>query len=330
MQTLPEVIMGTSCLGNLYHALPQPTKTAIVQAFITHSPSPPAFDTAGKYGAGLALECLGKALHDLQVPPDQVIISNKLGWLRVPLEHSEPTFEPGVWKDLQYDAVQRISYEGILECYEQGNQLLGNYHAGFVSVHDPDEYLAGARDNAHAAALYNDILLAYKALHDLKRSGHVQAVGVGAKDWRIIQRLSADVNLDWVMFANSYTVYDHPAELALFMRALQQKHTIVINSAVFNGGFLTGGDFYNYKPVDRHTAEGAALYAWRDQFFALCAKYQLSPAAVCVKFGLSAPGVSSIALNTSRPEQVAKNLEMTAVEIPASFWNELNGIFAAL
>jgi D-threo-aldose 1-dehydrogenase len=326
MQNLPEVIMGTSCLGNLYHELPQQTKTAIVDAFITHSPSPAAFDTAGKYGAGLALECLGEALQSLQVPPDQVIISNKLGWLRVPLEHSEPTFEPGVWKNLQYDAVQRIGYDGIFACYEQGNKLLGNYHASFVSVHDPDEYLAGARDNAHAENLYDDILLAYKALHDLRRTGHVASIGVGAKDWRIIQRLAADVELDWVMFANSYTVYDHPTELALFMHELQQRHVTVINSAVFNGGFLTGGDFYNYKPVDRSTAKGEALYSWREKFFTICAKYHLSPAAVCVKFGLSAPGVSSIALNTSRPEQVAKNLEMTTTVIPDSFWQELTGI----
>lgn len=326
MHTLPKVIMGTSCLGNLYQELPQQTKTAIVNAFVTHSPQPPAFDTAGKYGAGLALECLGTALHNLQVPPDQVIISNKLGWLRVPLAHDEPTFEPGVWKNLQYDAVQCISYDGILECYEQGNELLGNYHAGFVSVHDPDEYLATAIDNTHAAVLYNDILLAYKALHELKRNGHVSSVGVGAKDWRIIQRLSKDVDLDWVMFANSYTVYDHPAALALFMEELQQKQVTVINSAVFNGGFLTGGDFYNYKPVDRNSEQGAALYSWREKFFALCAQYHLSPAAVCVMFGLSAPGVSSIALNTSRPEQVAKNLEMTATVIPASFWEELDSI----
>ncbi|WPQ60434.1 aldo/keto reductase [Chitinophaga sancti] len=323
MLQLSEVIMGTSGLGNLYQELSQPTKTAIVKEFITHSAAPPAFDSAGKYGAGLALECLGQALHELAVSPDDVIISNKLGWLRVPLEHAEPTFEPGIWKNLQYDAIQRIGYEGIMECYEQGNQLLGNYNANFVSVHDPDEYLAKAIDKSHEENLYDDILLAYKALNDLKKSGQVRAVGVGAKDWRFIKRLSGDVQLDWVMFANSYTIYDHPVELALFMHDLQSRGIFVINSAVFNGGFLTGGDYYNYKPVDKEDEYGQALLTWRARFFAVCSKYELSPATACIRFGLSAPGVKSIALNTSRPEQVAKNLMMTKAEIPPAFWKEV-------
>ena len=42
--------------------------------------------------------------------------------------------------DLKHDAVQDISYQGILDCYEQGNTLLGKYQARLVSVHDPDEY----------------------------------------------------------------------------------------------------------------------------------------------------------------------------------------------
>lgn len=323
MLSLPEVIMGTSCLGNLYQEHPQATKTAIVREFITHAAAPASFDTAGKYGAGLALECLGKALQELNVSPADVIISNKLGWLRVPLTGEEPTFEPGVWKGLQYDAVQRIGYEGILECYEQGNQLLGDYRSNFVSVHDPDEYLAKATDKSHEDNLYDDILLAYKALNDLKQKGEVNAVGVGAKDWRIIKRLSGDVQLDWVMFANSYTLYDHPVELALFMHDLQSRGVFVINSAVFNGGFLTGGDYYNYKPVNKDDENGQAKLAWREKFFALCTKYNLTPATACIRFGLSAPGVKSIALSTTRPEQVEKNLKMTKADIPASFWNEI-------
>jgi len=54
------------------------------------------FDSAGKYGAGLALEVLGQCLEELNVPPEKVVISNKLAWKRIPLpEGAEPTFEPG-------------------------------------------------------------------------------------------------------------------------------------------------------------------------------------------------------------------------------------------
>ena len=132
---LPKVIFGTSGLGNLYVTLSDADKCAIVKECVQHSTIPAVFDTAGKYGAGLALESLGKCLKQLGIKPENVLISNKLGWYRIPLTTPEPTFEPGVWKDLQYDAEQRISYEGILQCFEQGNELLNGYHTELISVH---------------------------------------------------------------------------------------------------------------------------------------------------------------------------------------------------
>jgi D-threo-aldose 1-dehydrogenase len=321
--TLPKVVMGTSCLGNIYQVLDDDIKTAIIKEFITHSGKPALFDSAGKYGAGLALESLGRSLQQLDVDPKDVIISNKLGWVRVPLTTEEPTFEPGVWKGLKHDAVQKISYDGILECFEQGNRLLNAYDSTFVSVHDPDEYLAKAASKAEEDKLYSDILDAYKALGELKKSGKAQAIGVGAKDWRSIQRIANDVTLDWVMIANSMTVHSHPKKLADFMRELENKGVAIINSAVFNGGFLTGGDFYNYKPVVKGTPEGDELLKWRDKFYTLCKEYSLQPAAVCVQFGLHAPGVKSIALSTTKPEKVKPNLDLANMEIPEEFWFQL-------
>lgn len=193
---LPRIIFGTSGLGNLFVALDEQEKLNIVRECLRLSGPKVVFDSAGKYGAGLALETLGKSLKQLNARPENVIISNKLGWFRTELKTDEPTFEPGVWKDLKHDAVQRISYDGILECFEQGNQLLNGYPAQMVSVHDPDEYLARANNALQSGALYRDILEAYKALYDLKRQGKVQSVGVGAKDWKVIERIAEDVKLD--------------------------------------------------------------------------------------------------------------------------------------
>ena len=320
---LPPVIFGTSGLGNLYVVLPLEVKRAIVSEFIKHSNKPAVFDSAGKYGAGLALESLGQCLKDLNVHPQDVVISNKLGWLRTELTTPEPTFEPGVWMDLKYDAVQKISYDGILECYHQGNELLGDYETQFVSVHDPDEYLAAAADEGDKAKRYQDVLAAYEALTELKAQGKAKAVGVGAKDWHIIQRISNDVKLDWVMIANSMTVHSHPTNLIAYMRKLKHQGTKIINSAVFNGGFLTGGDYYNYHLIDKDTTDGQALYNWRSRFYELCKAYNLEPAAVCVQFGLAAPGVASVALSTTNPKRVEHNIALFETEIPAAFWAEL-------
>jgi D-threo-aldose 1-dehydrogenase len=111
---IPAIVFGTSGLGNLYHATDYECKKAIVNACLTSSADLSFFDTAGKYGAGLALEVLGSCLKDLGIDPSKVLISNKLGWYQTELKDCEPTFEPGVWKNLKNDAVQRISYQGIL------------------------------------------------------------------------------------------------------------------------------------------------------------------------------------------------------------------------
>ena len=145
----PPVIFGTTALGNIYEEIPYATKLAIMKECVQNAPGGLLmFDSAGKYGAGLALEVLGQCLDELGVAPENVIISNKLAWYRVPLTGPESTFEPGVWHNLKHDAVQKISYQGILECYEQGNELLGKYSTQTASVHDPDEYLAAAVDEA--------------------------------------------------------------------------------------------------------------------------------------------------------------------------------------
>ncbi|MGF7040829.1 aldo/keto reductase [Mucilaginibacter lappiensis] len=318
---LPKVIFGTSGLGNLYVALPDEAKRAIVAESVRCSPKPAVFDSAGKYGAGLALESLGKSLKQLNVNPSDVLISNKLGWLRTELKTAEPTFEPGVWRNLKYDAVQRISYEGILECYEQGDELLGDYRAELVSVHDPDEYLAAAKDELERAQRYLDILEAYRALKELKQDGKVKGIGVGSKDWQIVKKIAHDVKLDWVMIANSMTIHNHPRELVEFMQELEKQGTQIINSAVFNGGFLTGSDYYNYRLTDPIKDKG--LYHWREQFYQLCSDHQIKPADACVAFGLNAPGVNSIALNTTNPDRVSQNVALASLKIPTQFWIEM-------
>jgi D-threo-aldose 1-dehydrogenase len=330
---IPPIIFGTSGLGNLYTAPPFEVKMEIINQFITHAPGGVAmFDTAGKYGAGLALEVLGKCLKNLDVKKENVIINNKLGWFQTALKTTEPTFEKGIWKNLKNDAIQKISYNGILECFNQGNELLGDYPSQMASVHDPDEYLIASANNKEEEKRYNDILESYIALNELKQQGKIMSIGVGAKNWKIIERISKDIKLDWVMFANSLTLNAHPNELLAFVEELHNQQTTIINSAVFNGGFLVGKDFYNYVQVDSSTDEGKKLYTWRTSFFKLCNEFEIQPAAACMNFGLNISGVDSIAISTSRPEKVKENIEMATKEIPSAFWEAMkqNGLLSEI
>jgi D-threo-aldose 1-dehydrogenase len=320
---LPKIIWGTSSLGNLYYDTPYEEKLTVIEAVIKNNPSPVVFDTAGKYGAGLALEVLGQCLHDLNVASDNIIISNKLGWLRTELKTEAPTFESGVWKNIKHDAIQQISYQGILQCFEEGNQLLKNYTAQLVSVHDPDEYLDAAKNEQEREKRYEDIFNAYTALSELKAKKLVRAIGVGSKNWKVTERIAQHVPLDWVMIANSMTIHSHPEELITFINSLNSKGIAIINAAVFNGGFLAGSDFYNYKFVKPDTAANKALFKWRADFYSVCNEFDVSPAAACVYFGLHIPGVKSIALNSSSAKQVKENMLLADAVIPSGFWDAL-------
>lgn len=317
---IPPIIFGTSCLGNLFQAVPYETKLAIVGEFFRHVAPPVVLDSAGKYGAGLALELIGKTLRQLG-KTDDTIISNKLGWKRVPLKGTEPTFEPGAWVDLENDAEQRMDAAGIIECWKQGCELLGGIMPQLLSVHDPDEYLAAADSDSDRRRRLDDIAGAYQTLNELKKKNCAKAIGIGAKNWKVIREITELVELDWVMLACSLTVYDHPRELLEFIEQLNAKNIAVIDSAVFNAGFLVGGKYFDYRVPDENVEP--QLFAWRRNFLNLCRKHEVTPADVCVQFGLSVPGVCAVALNTTKPERIKDNVESVAAVIPDIFWRDM-------
>ena len=57
---VPLVVYGTSYLGNLYTSIPYNEKLALMEKWFECTEKPVFIDSAGKYGAGLALEIIGK------------------------------------------------------------------------------------------------------------------------------------------------------------------------------------------------------------------------------------------------------------------------------
>ena len=326
---LTPVIFGTSCLGNLYKSIPMETKVAIAAEWFKAFERP-VIDSAGKYGAGLSLECIGKALKTLGKKNGDLTISVKLGWRRSRRLNpgEEPTFEPGAWVGLEYDAVQDISYDGIMRCHAEAKELLGGFPIDLVSVHDPDEYLAHAesqrggdgQNSAFSAAL-REIKDAYKALFELKARGEAESVGIGSKDWRVIEMLWRDGGkFDWVMFACQPTLLVHPPELISFVNELKTAGVTLIDSAVFNGGFLMGSDMLDYRKAD--PKKDAAAFAFRSCYLELCSRYGLDPAAPAVEYAYRL-GFDAVALNTASPHRILKNAAYANAKAPEAFWREL-------
>ena len=321
--TIPQVVFGTTCLGNLFVAMPDQTKGELVKTWIEKMSRPVAIDSAGKYGAGMALEVLSRELTNLGIPAEDVVITNKLAWRRAPLTTTEPTFEPGVWIGLENDAVQDISYEGILRCHEDGCRMLAPYRPTLISLHDPDEYLAAAENPTHRLQRRKDLIGAYRALEELRVAGEVKGVGVGAKNWRVIQELSQDCDFDWVMMANSFTILNHPAELVAFLDELRRREVGLINSAVMHGGFLSGGEFFDYRPLNPECHEDQQRLLWRERFIECCREHDVRPFDAAVRFGRSHPAIHAVALSTSRPERVQGLIDSVSQSIKPEFWESM-------
>ncbi|WP_339923521.1 aldo/keto reductase [uncultured Cyclobacterium sp.] len=319
----PSIIFGSSALGNLFQAYSKAEKKAILKEAFSKTSPYTVFDTAGKYGAGLALEVLGEFLEEEGIPQEKVIITNKLGWTRIPLTTPEPLFEPNIWKGIKHDAVQKISYNGVLECFEKDNLLLKGHVPQLISLHDPDEFLDKAKTEEEREGLWEELLGAISAMSELKESGMVKGIGVGAKDWKIIKEIYNQVPLDYVMVANSHSLIHHPPELMDFLELLRKDNVGVIIAAVFQSGFLTGEDFFDYKKLDIADPKDQKKIQWRSLFFEVCKRHDVAPFHACIQFSLAVPGVTSIALSVNKPELVEKNILASETSLPQEFWQEL-------
>jgi len=243
----PRLVFGTSTLGNLFEDIGYENKKLLIKQIIDVfllSDDIVMFDSAGKYGAGLALEELGRILQELNIPNNKVLISNKLGWKRIPLNPLtlKPTFESDIWKNIKFDAVQDITINGIQLCFQEGNKLLGNYQATIVSIHDPEEYIYNntINDIQEIEKRKRNVLDAYHTLYQMKTLGIVSSIGVGSKNLDIIEYLIDIVPLDWIMLACTFTIYNHNKRVFDLLSKLKEKSIEVINAAVFNAGFLIG------------------------------------------------------------------------------------------
>jgi D-threo-aldose 1-dehydrogenase len=108
--------------------------------------------------------------------------------------------------------------------------------------------------------------------------------------------------------------------LVEFIASLADRKIAIINSAVFHAGFLVGGRYFDYRVVSPDHPADKHLFSWRKSFVALCEGHGVTPAHACVQFGLSAPGIVAVALNTVHPDRVADNVESVLKKLPESFW----------
>ncbi|WP_198586933.1 aldo/keto reductase [Glycomyces xiaoerkulensis] len=283
--------IGTSPLGRLED--PGDFDSADARAVATVEAvfdSPVNFlDTSNGYG--IAEQRVGAAVRKLGGLPEGFVLQTKV----------DP--DP-VTKDYSGARV-RASVEESLE-------RLGVDHLPILALHDP-EFMS--QDGfAPGGAL--------EALVELRDGGVADHLAVASGALELSERYLDTGEFDVVLNHNRFTLLNRSAE-ALYAKAREQGIG-VLNAAPYGGGMLVKGPEaqpkYAYRVREDAFRESAVAMA------AACERAGVPPAAAALQFSMRSPLVDSTVVGVTRPERVRESLDLMAVDIPASLWEELDAL----
>jgi aryl-alcohol dehydrogenase-like predicted oxidoreductase len=263
-----------------------------------------AFDTAPHYGAGLSERRIGDFLASRR--RDEFIVSTKVGRLLVPARgHAEDS--EGFYGGRPMGRVRDYSRDGVLRSLEASLVRLGLDRVDIALIHDPDDFMGPALDQA------------YPALAELRSQGVVTAVGAGMNAAAPLARLVERCDLDCVLVAGRYTLLDDSAASHLFPLCLR-RGVAVLAGGVFNSGILADaadGARYDYAPAP------PAVLARARRLRDACARYGVPLAAAALQFTLRHPAVTAAVVGARTPAEIRTDVSHLSQNIPEALWDEV-------
>lgn len=252
------------------------------------------FDTAPYYGSGLCERRLGQSL--VWKERGDYLLSTKVGINLDPF-----TDKPGVPRHYAHHGgftpVCDYSAEGIKASFETSLHRLGIPSADIAYMHG-----LSICDGGTKAALETGM----PALIDLRDSGHVRMIGVGANTPAIAMAFLERYDIDLLLFAGGFSLMDH-ADARDVLSLCAKRGTGIIAASPFVSG--------------RHFA--SENKAFREKLQDRCAEFGISENAAVLQFGLLQPPVLSVLWSTKTPSNVEATLEAFQEVVPAEFWNRL-------
>jgi D-threo-aldose 1-dehydrogenase len=253
---------------------------------------------APRYGAGAAEARLGRALRGLDRKTYSV--STKVGWL-IPADDPDETAAVSDPRPaFSRDAIRR-SLEGSLE-------RLGLDYVDLVLVHDPDDHLAEAIDDA------------LPLLNELKDEGVVGTVGVGTtRVWPAVFMIK-ECGLDACLIAGRYSLLDQEAAQDLLPLCGSRDVTTIVGG-VFNSGILAsddlGGTFDYGAPTSEIRQRASALSSF-------ASAHGVPLAALALQFPTRNTAVSCVLAGMKNVGEVEANVALFGTAIDDALWREID------
>jgi D-threo-aldose 1-dehydrogenase len=309
---LPEMGMGVAHLGGMYGFVPTEQSRATLQA--AWDAGIRFYDTAPWYGRGLSEHRLGDFLIDK--PRDEVIVTTKIG--RTLIRPADPaTFDKSPWSGgLNFDIRFSYSYDAVMRSYEDSLQRLATDRIDALLIHDPDPVAHGDAFDTRMQEMETGGI---KALEELKRTGHIRAIGMGINTAAALTQVVPRVPLDLLIVAMPYTLLDQTALPT--MAWLQERGTSVIIGAPYASGILVTGPVpgarYAYGPASPEVMDKAA------RIKAICDTHGVTLAAAALQFCLAHPAVAAVIPGSARPLEVEGTMAAYRAGLPAALWSDL-------
>jgi D-threo-aldose 1-dehydrogenase len=301
---MTRLALGCAPLGNLFQPVDDAQASATVDA--AWELGVREFDTAPHYGAGLSERRLGAALAGR--PRAELAVSTKVGRLLVP--SSGPVRGGGADMFADAPALDRVfdfSRDGILRSLESSLQRLTLDRVDIVYVHDPDDYLDEAIDQA------------LPTLADLRAEGVIRDIGVGMNQAPALVRIAREADVDRILVAGRYTLLDQSAAEELLPLCARRGVAVVVGG-VLNSGILADprpGAMYDYAPAPPELVEQARRIA------SICARYDTSLVEAAIAFPLRHPAVRTVLVGARSPQEVSAAAAAVARSVPEGLWQEL-------
>ncbi len=217
---------GAAAIGNLFTPVTDTEAEKAVAA--AWKAGVRYFDTAPHYGLGLSDRRLGDAL--LGLPRGEYVISTKVGRLLEPAalvggglggDDLANGFAVPATHRRRWD----FSAEGVRRSAEDSLDRLGMDRIDIAYLHDPDDHLDQAVDEA------------WPELARLRAEGAVRAIGAGMNQAEGPARLVRETDIDVVLLPGRYSLLDQRGLTELLPLAAKRAVGVVVGG-VFNSGLL--------------------------------------------------------------------------------------------
>jgi D-threo-aldose 1-dehydrogenase len=308
---IPRFGMGCSGLGNLYRAMSDDEAVAVLATALDRGID--YFDVAPHYGFGLAERRLGMALRDSGHA--RPMLSTKVGRLLVPTDDRGPRH--GFVDADPFEPMFDYRADAVLASYEASLERIGVERVDILLAHDLGELVHGPDAEHHLRAFLDS---GYAAMHDLRSTGRIDAIGIGVNETAICERILDEVAIDVILLAGRYTLLEQGA-LPLLDRCARLGVQVIVGGP-FNSGLLVEDQATGPLHYDYQAAPDDLVARVRD-LRAICEAYGAALPAAALSFPLRHPAVCSVVAGLASPDQVIQADDWRAARLPANLWKAL-------